>query len=450
MNRGSVLIVDDDESMCLVLKQGLLLRGFDASFCNDPRSVLLALQERTYHAVLVDMNMPHIPGLALCERIHAFLPNLPVIVITAFGNMDSAIAAIRAGAYDFVTKPFELDAIALSLDRAVAHHLLQQEVKNLRIAVSKQNTFNTLIGNSSAMRSMMHILERASQSEASVLITGETGTGKECVAKELHKSSARVEGPFVAINCAAMPDTLLESELFGHVKGSFTDAKNDRKGLLESAAGGTLFLDEIGDMPLHVQPKLLRALQERTIRPTGCNQEIPIDVRLITATHRDLSQAVEKNLFRQDLLYRINVIQLHLPPLRERANDALLLAQHFLTQFSERYRKSIQGITGPAALKLLHYAWPGNVRELQNCIERAVILASHDQITLEDLPDTLRNFTESSSHKPPLLPALTESIVPLLEMEKRYVQHVLQLLCGNKTLAAKLLQVDRKTLLRKI
>jgi transcriptional regulator with PAS, ATPase and Fis domain len=297
------------------------------------------------------------------------------------------------------------------------------------------------------MKAVYDLLERVSDSESTVLVSGESGTGKELVARALHRRSKRHAGPFVAINCAAMPPHLLESELFGHVKGAFTDAKSARPGLFVQAKGGSVFLDEIGDMPLELQPKLLRALQERSLRPVGSEQETPIDVRVIAATNRDLESAIEERKFRDDLYYRINVIHVELPPLRARGGDILLLAQHFLTHFAGQSEKAVSGLEPAAAEQLSAYSWPGNVRELANCMERAVALTRHQSLTVDDLPEKVRNYR--SSH---VLVAGSDpsELGPLEEVEKRYILRVLEAVGNNKTLAARKLGLDRKTLYRKL
>src|SRR5690606_2490159 len=300
---------------------------------------------------------------------------------------------------------------------------------------------------SPAMRKVNDLIGRVAESDANVLITGESGTGKELVARALHMRSPRSGGPFVAVNCAAVPETLLESELFGHAKGAFTDARQARTGLFVQASGGTLFLDEVGEMPLGMQPKILRSLQERRVRPVGGNTEVPFDARLITATNRDLETEVAERRFREDLYYRINVVRIEVPPLRARGNDILLLAQHFIERAAQRSGKSVVGLVSAAAEKLLSYDWPGNVRELENCIERAVALTRFDQVTVEDLPEKVRNY--QSSH---IVVASDDpnELLPMQEVERRYIQRVLKSVGGNKTQAAKVLGFDRRTLYRKL
>jgi two-component system response regulator HydG len=443
----SVLIVDDDRAMCDLLEADLRDRGFEVATRTSGAEGLALLEERDFDVILTDLNMGGMTGIELCKRVAESRPDEPVVVITAFGSIETAVQAIRAGAYDYITKPIDVEALVLALDRAIAHHALRQEVRRLRRAVDESSRFEDLAGPSAAMRKVWDLLARVADSDASVLVTGESGTGKEVVARALHARGKRKSGPFVAVNCAAMPETLLESELFGHAKGAFTDAKTARTGLFVQASGGTIFLDEIGELPLGMQPKLLRALQERTVRPVGSSQEIPFDARIIAATNRDLESAIEERRFREDLYYRINVIHVELPPLRARGSDVLLLAQRFVDDFASRAQKRVTGLSAPAAEKLLAYAWPGNVRELSNAVERAVALTRYEQITVDDLPEKIREH--KSSHV--ILAADDPSeLVPLEEVERRYVLRVLEAAGGNKTMAARILGLDRKTLHRKL
>jgi len=445
--RGKILIVDDEPMMCEMLEDDLKRHGFHPTCYISAEKALETLKTESFDVLLTDMNLPNMNGIELCERIVANRPDIPVIVITAFGSMETAIAAIRAGAYDFVTKPIDSQFLVLALDRAVKHHGLQEKVKLLDKALKKSHQFDELIGQSPPMRKLIDRLERVADTETSILITGETGTGKELVAQALHRRSRRHKGPFVAVNCAALPETLLESELFGHKSGAFTDAKTERKGLFFQADGGTLFFDEIGDFPMALQPKLLRSLEERCVRPIGGTSEVPFDVRIIAATNRDIETAVEENRFREDLYYRINVIQIDLPPLRERGADILLIARHFVEQFSIRSDKQIAGISDTASEKLLNYSWPGNIRELRNTIERAVVLTRYEKILVDDLPEKIRDYKTSNflvgSDNP-------SELIPVQEVERRYILHVLKTVGGNKTLAARVLGLDRKTLYRKL
>ena len=443
-----VLIVDDDKAMCDLLEADLGDRRFTTEARTTAHEALALLAERDFDVVLTDLNMRGMSGIELCRRVAESRPDVPVVVITAFGSIETAVLAIRAGAYDYITKPIDVEALTLALDRAIEHHALRQEVRRLRRAVDEGNRFGELVGRSDAMRKVHDLLGRVADSEASVLVTGESGTGKEVVAKALHARGRHKSGPFVAVNCAAMPETLLESELFGHVKGAFTDARAARTGLFVQASGGTIFLDEIGELPMGMQPKLLRALQERTVRPVGGSVEVPFDARIVAATNRDLETAIEERRFREDLYYRINVLHVALPPLRARGGDILLLAQRFVESAASRAGKNVNGISSPAAEKLLAYAWPGNVRELMNAMERAVALTRYEQITVDDLPEKIREHRPSSH----VLVAADDpsELVPLEEVEKRYALRVLDAAGGNKTLAAKILGLDRKTLHRKL
>jgi len=447
---ASVLVVDDDASMCETLQVGLEPRGFDVRWTTSPQEAADLMHSGAFEAVVTDLNMRGMNGIQLCERIAADRPDLPVIVITAFGSLDTAVAAIRAGAYDFITKPLELEALILALDRALTHGRLRVFFKSMREQLSDASAgiqFEELTGASPAMRRVHEMIERIGDSDASVLITGESGTGKEVVARALHRRGRRKSGPFVAINCAALPETLLESELFGHARGAFTDARAARSRLFVQASGGTLFLDEIGEMPLALQPKLLRALQERRVRPLGGEGETPFDVRLVTATNRDLETAVHEGRFREDLYFRVNVIHVPLPPLRARGGDILLLAQRFLGEYAARSGKQMTGLSPQAAERLLAYAWPGNVRELENCIERAVALAQHDLVLPDDLPEKIRAYRRSHVLVASDDPA---ELVPLEEVERRYILRVMEAVGGNKSQAAQVLGLGRKTLYRKL
>jgi two-component system response regulator HydG len=444
---GRILVVDDEPDMCAAIADGLGPRGFEVRCETSAEAALLTLGDAEVDVVLTDINMRGMDGLALCERIVASRPDVPVVVITAFGSLETAIAAIRAGAYDFITKPVKMDPLAVTLARAVQHRSLREEVKRLRELVGEPERFEDMVGDSPAMRQVRQLLGRVVDSDASVLVTGESGTGKEVVAKVLHRSGRRKSGPLVAINCAAMPEQLLESELFGHVRGAFTDARTARTGLFVQANGGTLLLDEIGDLPLALQPKLLRALQERVVRPIGGSEEIPFDVRLVATTNRDLESAVEEERFREDLFFRVNVIHVEMPPLRSRGSDVLLLAQHFLAHHAGKAGKRVSGLSPEAAERLLAYSWPGNVRELQNAMERAVALAQYDQVTVDDLPEKIRAYRPSHV----LIAADDPSeLVPLEEAERRYILRVVETVGGNKTLAARVLGIGRKTLYRKL
>ena len=449
MKRGRILVVDDDPSMCSMLEADLARQGFSVLAQTSAADALDAVARRDFDVVLTDLKMPGMDGIELCQRIVASRPDVPVIVETAFGSMETAVSALRAGAYDFVAKPVDPDALAFALDRAVQHRRLQEKVAQLNRAVEESKRFDELLGASGPMKRLFDLLGRVAEGDSSVLVTGESGTGKELVARALHNNSGRSGGPFVAINCAAVPEALLEGELFGHASGAFTGAQKARKGLFVQADGGTLFLDEITEMPVALQPKLLRALEQRMVRPIGQSSETPFDVRLITATNRDLESAVESGRFREDLFYRINVIAMDVPPLRARGTDILLLSQHFVEKFAGAGGKRIEGLDPGAAKRLMAYPWPGNVRELRNVIERAVALTQYDRIVEGDLPDKI--LENKTSPSPVVVDGGDPSeLTSMEEVERRYIQHVLQAVGGNKTTAARILGFDRKTLYRKL
>ncbi len=444
---GSILIVEDDPALCRVLDLGLRDAGFQTYAVTSSVMALDKLRATDIDVILTDLNMPGMNGIELCQRANAERPDIPVVMLTAFGSMETAIAAIRAGAYDFITKPVELEAVVLVLERAVQHRTLREEVRRLRSVVEQRESAHEIFGESPAIKSVKDLVERIADADATVLVTGESGTGKEVVARALHRLSKRANGPFVAVNCAAFPESLIESELFGHAKGAFTDARSQRPGLLLHAQGGTVFLDEIGELPLSAQAKLLRVLQERVVRPVGSDHEVALDLRVIAATNRDLEQAVEEQRFREDLFFRIHVLPVSLPPLRARGTDVLLLAQRFLLDSAARAGKAVRSLAPKAAELLLDYPWPGNVRELMNCIEHAVALARYEHVTPEDLPQRVRNYRRSH-----IIVAGDDpnELVPLEEVERRYILRVLESVGGNKRLAARILGLDRKTLYRKL
>jgi two-component system response regulator HydG len=443
--KGRVLVVDDDAQMGGLLRDRLARRGFEVDVQTSPQEAFDRLAAEDFDVVVTDVKMRGIDGIQLCERITANRPDVPVLVITAFGSLETAVAAIRAGAFDFLAKPFEVEELAFRLDRALRHHQLSEEVKRLR--AGSRAPVDELLGESPAVRTLRDLVARIAGADAPVLITGETGTGKERVARAIHRLGRGAGEPFVALNCAALPEPLLESELFGHERGAFTDARSPRRGLVVQAGRGTLFLDEIADLPVALQPKLLRVLQERRVRPLGAGEEVPFEARVVAATNRDLDAAVEEGRFREDLFFRLDVLRIEVPPLRARGGDTLLLAQHFLVASAARSGKAVTGISRGAAEKLLAYAWPGNVRELENAIERAVALTQHEQILVEDLPERVRDYRRGhvlvASEDP-------QELVPLETVEQRYIARVMEAVGGNKTLAARALGLDRKTLYRKL
>ncbi|MHB8873764.1 MAG: sigma-54-dependent transcriptional regulator [Myxococcaceae bacterium] len=442
--KGRVLLVDDDPLLCEFLERALSKLGFVVVSESSAEDALERLATEDFDVVVSDLNMAGLDGLAFIGRVLARQADVPVILVTGAGTMEVAIAALRAGAWDFLTKPIDPQLLALSMDRARKHRALKTEVVRLR-ELARGLSGGRIIGNSAPMKRVYDLVARVAPGEAAVLIAGESGTGKELIANAVHSGSQRKDGPFVAINCAAVPAALLESELFGHARGAFTDAKSDRKGLFVQAEGGTLFLDEIGELPLELQPKLLRALQERKVRPLGSTAEVAFNARLITATNRDLETEVHEKRFREDLFYRINVVRIEVPPLRERHGDVLILAQHFTEAAALQSKKKVKGLSPAAAEKLLAYEWPGNVRELENCMESAVALARFDELSVEDLPAKVRQF---ESQRVVVAADSAEDLVTLEELGQRYLRRVLTLLSGNKTRAAEILGVDRRTIYR--
>jgi two-component system response regulator AtoC len=443
-----VLIVDDDESMCELLVAQLAQHGFRSSYETDSASVMESISALGIDVVVTDLRMGGMDGLELCERIVAARPELPVVLLTAHGTLDAAVAALRVRAFDFLMKPPDMGALVTTIRRAVHNRRLADQGR-VSMGEGAENAlpFEGIIGTSPVMRDLVQLLGRVAGVEASVLLTGESGTGKELAARAVHERSARRGGPFVAVNCAAISPNLLESELFGHRKGAFTDARSDRLGLFERARGGTVFLDEIAELPLPLQPKLLRALQERAVRPVGADREVAIDVRLIAATNANLTRAVEEHRFREDLFYRLNVIEIQMPPLRERGNDLLLLAVHFIDHFARKMRRTTSGLSPSCAEALTAYSWPGNVRELANVIERAMALTRAEKISAEDLPEQVRAGPMVRA-KPATIDGAGE-LLPLEEIQRRYIRRVLKATRGNKTLAAQILGVNRRTLYRK-
>jgi len=442
-----ILVVEDDADMCLELQRMLARRGFSVVTRQRADEAFALLGAEDFDVIVTDLNMRGMNGIELCDRVVQNRRDVPVIVITGFGSMDAAIASIRAGAFDFLTKPFSAEQLALAVERAIRHRGLERELTRLREDASEKTRFDEIIGSSTSIQNVFDLIERVADSDATVLITAESGCGKELVARALHRRSRRSSGPMVAVNCAAVPESLLESELFGHARGAFTDAKVARKGLFLEASGGTLFLDELGEMPLGMQAKLLRALEERKVRPIGSSAEVEFDARIITATNRDLESLVAERRFREDLFYRVNVVHIEIPPLRSRGNDVLLLAQAFVERFAKRHHKNVKGISPEVAGRLLSYSWPGNVRELQNSLERAVALARFEELLVEDLPPKIRDYKSSHVIVAGIDPA---DLITLEEVERRYVARVMEAVQWNKTDATKVLGIDRSTLYRKL
>jgi DNA-binding NtrC family response regulator len=441
---GNLIVVDDDQDACDLLSASLTKQGHKVTSFTSPQAALEYLAREMSDVVLSDVSMAGMDGVELCEKARQIQPDVPVVLVTAQANMEVAIRALRAEAYDFVPKPIDMALLDARLSRAIQLRGMRRELERLRREVSSASPPEDIVGHSPSMRHVYELVGRVAGSDASVLIHGETGTGKELIARAIHKQSARSSGPFVAINCAAVPANLIESELFGHARGAFTDAKAPRPGLFVEANGGTLFLDEIGEMPIEVQAKLLRALQERRVRPLGSNSEVAFDARIVSASNRDLESEVAEKRFREDLYYRVNVVKIDLPPLRARGTDVIAIAGAILKKLAPTRSLSISPAAGQ---KLMAYEWPGNVRELENCMERAVALMRFDAVGVEDLPDKVRSYV---ADRIVVSAEDATELISLEELERRYVAKVLKMVGGNKSRAAEILGLDRRTLYRKL
>jgi two-component system response regulator AtoC len=443
-----ILVVDDEENIRLVLRTLLKKHGFEVEVADSGEAALALLEAFDPDVILTDVRMPRMGGLDLLATLKAKQHPATVIVMSAYGNVDLAIEAMKAGAYDYVSKPFKPDEIVLVLRKAEERETLRRENRALREQIQKDNQFESILAKSKEMLDIFRTISKIADFKTTVLITGESGTGKELVARAIHARSGRRSAPFVAINCGAIPENLLESELFGHKRGAFTDATSDRRGLFEEAHEGTLFLDEIGELPLNLQVKLLRVVQEERIRRLGDTRDVEIDVRLIAATHRDLAADVKAGRFREDLFYRINVLLIHIPPLRNRREDVSLLIDHFITRNNARLGTRIRGVSNEARKLLLEYAWPGNVRELENTIERAMVLAESDLLEVGDLPDRIRDALD------PVQVHLASGELSIKRtaaaIEQILIRRALQKTKGNRTRAADLLEISHRALLYKI
>jgi two-component system response regulator AtoC len=443
-----VLVVDDEENIRLVLRTLLKKHDYRVETAESAESALMQIERFDPDFVLADVRMTGMTGLELCAELKARSCLATVILMSAYGSMDLAIDAIKAGAYDYISKPFKQDEVLLALTKAEERESLRRENRALKQAIRKEKTFHGILGKSEAIERVFATIEKVADYKTTVLIQGESGTGKELVARALHEGSSRKVKPFVALNCGAIPATLLESELFGHRKGAFTDAHADKKGLFAEADQGTLFLDEIGELPLGLQVKLLRALQEGRIRPLGSTRDQEIDVRVVAATVRDLRQEVLEGRFREDLYYRLNVLQINVPPLRDRRDDIPLLVEHFIERNNERLGTQTRDVAPRARRLLLDYPWPGNVRELENTIERAVVLAESDIITVGDLPERMREPSD------PVAASLSSGELSIKKtarfMEETLIRRALEKTGGNRTAASRLLEISHRALLYKI
>jgi DNA-binding NtrC family response regulator len=438
-----LLVVDDEPAQLELLGGFLGKRGFSVSLAPDARAALTRFRREPFDLVLTDQKMPGLSGLDLLEAVRRQNPETPVLVMTAYGTIESAVAAIKAGAADYLTKPLNLDELLHRVEQARERQRLLTENRELREALGERHRVEGIVGESGRMQEVLSLVRRVAPSHATVLIRGESGTGKELIAKAIHAASPRAAGPLVRVNCAALPESLLESELFGHERGAFTGAVATRKGRFELADGGSLFLDEIGDLPLHLQVTLLRVLQEHEFERVGSSQPIPVDVRVLAATHRDLEARVREGLFRDDLYYRINVVTVTLPPLRERREDIARLLDRFVAAFAAKNGKAIRGFTREARDALLRYDYPGNVRELENLVERAVVLTRDDVIGLADLPLALVE-PEPAGPEAPTLPAAVEGL------ERRLIRQALAEAGGVQTAAAERLGISERVLRYKL
>jgi two-component system response regulator HydG len=451
--RFHILLVDDDANHLKTLKTLVASWGYQVSLAEDGAQAVARVGEGPFDLILMDVRMAAMDGIEALKRIKAYNPAIPILIMTAYSSVDSAVEALKSGAYDYMTKPLDFDVLRLSMERALEHTRLKSENQELKARLSAGFELQQIIGRSARMKEMLAMLALIAPSEATVLICGESGTGKELIARCLHGNSPRKAHPLVVVNCAALTETLLESELFGHEKGAFTGAERRREGLFMQADRGSLFLDEIGETSPAMQAKLLRVIQEREIQRVGGEQRLPIDVRILAATHRDLSAEVAAGRFREDLYYRLNVVRVEVPPLRDRGEDIPLLAQHFLEKYAEKNRKRVRGLSPLAMDILLKHPWPGNVRELENVIERAVILLTAETITDKELPPTLtRPYFEARPAPEPSepLPAGPRVPRPLEEIEKAAILETLAATGGNKSETARLLKISRKTLHNKL
>ncbi|MCE9625694.1 MAG: sigma-54 dependent transcriptional regulator [Deltaproteobacteria bacterium] len=449
---AKILVIDDHPEVLSLLRDLLAEEGQYAVLgASTQAEALELLQRHAFQLVISDLRLKNESGFDLLTRIRQDAPRVPVIIMTAYGSVDTAIEAIRLGAFDYIEKPFHSEKVLLTVARAVETWSLRAEVQHLRTNLAKESSYHRIIAQSAQMRGIFSLIERLKTSDVNVLVTGPSGTGKELIARAIHESSTRAARPFITLNCSAIPETLLEGELFGYKKGAFTDAKADKKGLLAEAEGGTFFMDEIADLPLSLQPKLLRAIQQREIRALGSNISQTINARLIAATNQDLKKMVSEKRFREDLFYRLNVVNLELPALQERREDIPLLVRHFLDKISARFQKPFKGLSDEAMHLLLSHSWPGNVRELENTMERAVALAEGEWVTPADLnlPEPFSGAKPFSGNR---FDFLRENSQPMTleEMERAYILWVLQEVQNNRSLAARLLGVDRKTLYNKL
>ncbi len=439
----NILIIDDEKNIREGLAASLELEGYKAILAQDGKEGLDLISRGDIDLVITDLRMPNISGEKVLAKVASESPGLPVIVLTGHGSIDSAVEAMRNGAYDFLTKPLNLDRLTLIVKRALQNRELVLQHRQLQEELESKKSFESIIGKSAEMQKIFDMVRRVADSKASVLITGESGVGKELIANAIHNLSSRKDKSLIKVHCAALSETLLESELFGHEKGAFTGAIARKRGRFELAHGGSIFLDEIGEIDQNVQIKLLRVLQEKEFERVGGEETIQVDVRVIAATNKNLEQQIRLGKFREDLFYRLNVVHIHIPPLRERKDDIPLMVAHFLEEFAKENGKNISGIDSKARSALYTFDWPGNIRQLRNCMESAVVMCQGTSITLDDLPPSVIQSTRSDSIQIPVG-------ISLAEAEKIIIQHNLAYQKGNKTKTADVLEIGRKTLHRKL
>lgn len=431
--------------MCELLTSFFSDRGYEVDFASNGEEALEKLEGREYSLVITDVKLPGISGLELLARINVDWPEAGVIIMTAFGSISSAVESMKLGADDYIAKPFQLDELAITVEKTLERRSLRREVRELRAEVRERYNFSNIVGRSKPMQQLFEVIKRvAARRDASALIIGSTGTGKELVARAIHYNSDRRDAPFVPINCSAIPETLLESELFGHQKGAFTGAVETRRGLVEEAQGGTVFLDEINTLSQNLQVKLLRVLQERLVRRVGGRENIAIDVRFVSASNQDLEEAVRLSEFRQDLFYRLNVVPIRLPDLKNRREDIPILVQHFLQKFADQHGEAVQRFSGDAMRILMTHSWPGNVRELENAVEHALTMGGSEVLTSEDLPASIR-----TPERDVVQEALLDNAT-LGEVERRYIIRVMEKVGGHQINASRVLGIDRRTLYRRL
>jgi two-component system response regulator HydG len=442
-----ILVVDDDLKMCELLSDILKDEGFSVTISRDGLKALEILKKEEFDVILTDLKMGGMDGIDLLGEAKQVAPLTPVIIMTAFGTIETAIKAMKMGAYDYFLKSGQIEELLLTIKRSLEHRLLKKEIVRLRRRIESNYQFHHhIIGESPPMKKIYEAIEMISDASCNILITGKSGTGKELVAKAIHYHSDRKEGPFIAVNCAAIPETLIESELFGYKKGAFTDAKSDKRGLIPEADEGTLFLDEITEMPVTLQAKLLRAIEEKEVRPLGDTVSYPVDVRIISTSNRDIKSFIQEGKFREDLYYRLKVVDIELPSLRERKEDIPLLIQHFIDKFSKEMKKKISGISEDALKALSDYSWPGNVRELENVIQRAIILSQQETLLPVDFPDSIFGQKRDGN----ILEKAIQEGYSLDLLLKEYIKKMMIETGGNKTKVSEILGIDRKTLYRKL